>query len=363
MGLLYDQLRPHLPVSQTVNNLIESVQQLPGLEKWSLPETSVQLWPKLLQWGLSIWTTRNIPGTEEIRNKLGTEILTTGEPKFATLAELDGAALCIFLGAVAAGKIPEGKERTADWRMVWPNEYNIDVEVTSAEHKQEHVLRKKAAKDLTEVLFQEYGFDVIVDIVNPTLKSDCEAIVDYISEMKAGDVREVSGHWRVRTEEKRGTNVIWIGGQDQPPDWWGNDMARSCVFQQMITVKDAVTTPSQIQIWFGLPYQSYINPICRKAESPQGTKGLPFLIAFDVANLPSALSKISKSLDGWFGLWKSVSGILIFHRFCDFHRVGWTWQIISNPSATIKLSEHIIPKGANISILNDSYININENNL
>jgi len=76
--------------------------------------------------------------------------LASGRPAPETFAELSGAAICVALGAVAGGRIPRGSGRTADWRMVWPGDAGLDLEVTAAKRKKKHVERQTFATDLAK---------------------------------------------------------------------------------------------------------------------------------------------------------------------------------------------------------------------
>lgn len=116
MGKLFEQLRPHLPANPIVRSFIEALELLPGLERWSPPQPIAAAWPRVVAWGQVVHMTRSLPGAEELHRALAHSVLNDSEPDRDILAELNGAALCIALGAIAAGRIPEDKNRTADWR-------------------------------------------------------------------------------------------------------------------------------------------------------------------------------------------------------------------------------------------------------
>src|SRR5262245_46452408 len=135
MGTWYDKVRRPDSDASIVRDLVESVERLPGLDKWS-PSHGFEIQrTELIRWGYALWMTRSLPGVESLQRTIAREILASGRPAPETLAELDGAALCVALGAVAAGRIPRGSDRTADWRMVWPGNANLDLEITIAKRK------------------------------------------------------------------------------------------------------------------------------------------------------------------------------------------------------------------------------------
>jgi hypothetical protein len=92
-------------------------------------------------------------------------------------------------------------------------------------------------------------------------------------------------------------------------------------------------------VGFGVPYNSYVNPIMRKADFPQGTAGLPFLLAVDVSDLAGALREIPRAVAGFLPFWKAVSGILLFHDVMGVDQVGWLWRLIRNPHSVVPLPE------------------------
>ena len=104
--------------------------------------------------------------------------MASGRPAPETFAELSGAAICVALGAVAGGRIPRGSGRTADWRMVWPGDAGLDLEVTAAKRKKKHVERQTFATDLANALFTaDREFDLVIDLADPPLPEDRDAIL------------------------------------------------------------------------------------------------------------------------------------------------------------------------------------------
>jgi hypothetical protein len=112
---------------------------------------------------------------------------------------------------------------------------------------------------------------------------------------------------------------------------------RLCHFFQAVAGPETTEAPPQVRVWTGLPFVSYLNPVKKKTDAPQGTKGLPFLIAVDVSGLPGALKEIPRAVEGFLPFWPAVSGILLYRDLSGFELVGWEWRFVRNPHATEQL--------------------------
>ncbi len=357
MGRLLDQLQLRAPSGSLARTLVESVEQLPGLTEWSLPEPVGARFLEIFKWGLAITSTRSLPGIEELQTAFGRQVVATGAPTEETFAELSAAALCVSLGSIAAGHIPTGPGRTADWRMVWPEAAEIDVEVTVARRKERHVRRQTEATELAAELFDSARrCDLVVNLVDPTNPRDRTAVVKATKAISCGESQSVPGRWSIQAEPaNREAGTVWTNGQDSAPDWWSQDGARSCAFVQQVDERDTAVVTSQVRVWFGVPYVAYVNPVMRKADSPQGTEGLPFLIAVDVSQLPGAFAEIPRVALGFLPFWTAVGGILLFRSLADFDRVGWSWRLVRNPHAAVQLPESLCAGRTGLVGVTDSY--------
>jgi hypothetical protein len=350
MGTWYEKVSGLVPDAPIVRDLVESVERVPGLDCWSPRDGLENHWIELISWGFVLWMSRSLAGVDRLQRALGAEIVASGGPAPDTFAELSGAGLCVSLGAVAGGRIPRGNGKTADWRMVWPEDAGIDVEVTVARRKERHVERQALAMDLTKTLFKaDRDFDLVVDLVNPTIFEDREAILAVAKTITSGQDVGSPGRWQLRAKAiTRNPTVLFTGGQNQRPTWWPVDDARCSVFHGYVAGLETQHAPPQVQVFFGVPYDSYVNPIMRKANFPQGTAGLPFLVAIDISNLPGAFSEMPRAVTGFLPLWKALSGILLFHNLMGIDRVGWLWRLITNPYADVPLPESLCGARANL---------------
>lgn len=341
MGTLYEKVRGRVPDTPIVRDLVESVERLAGLASWSPPHGAENHWTELIRWGFALWMTRSLGSVDALQRALGAEVLASGGPTPETFAELSGAGLCVALGAIAGRRIPRGNSRTADWRIVWPVNADLDVEVTVAKKKEKHLKRQALATNLANALFQaDRDFDLVIDLADPTAPEDRDAIQATAKTITSGQTEGVPGRWEVRAQEvTREPTVLFIGGQDPRPPWWSADQARCFVFQGQVAGPDTHRAPPQVRVCFGVPYDSYVNPIMRKADSPQGTAGLPFLVAVDISDLPGAFREIPRAVAALLPFWKAVSGILLFHDMTGVDRVGWLWRLIRNPHSVVPLPE------------------------
>src|SRR3989442_6141516 len=148
MGTWYERVRSRGPDGPVVAELIDSVEQLPGLGGWSPQDGLENHWTELIGWGFVLWMTRSLAGVEALHTALVAEILASGRPAPETFAELSAAGLCVALGAVGGGRIARSDAKTADWRMVWPPDARIDLEVTVARRKEKHVQREALGTEL-----------------------------------------------------------------------------------------------------------------------------------------------------------------------------------------------------------------------
>ena len=167
MGSWYTRLRDRLPVAPIVETLVEQVEALPGISGWS-PERGLEMHSSdILHWGLVLWSTRALVETTDLLGEIGAQIVAADRPDPETFAELSAAGLCVVLGATAGEKLMRARHKTADWRLQWPDNCQIDVEVTTARRRRVHVQRNQAASAITASLFApEMVDDLVVHMVD-----------------------------------------------------------------------------------------------------------------------------------------------------------------------------------------------------
>jgi hypothetical protein len=215
------------------------------------------------------------------------------------------------------------------------------VEVTVGRRKRKHVECEALACNLANDLYRtDRDFDLIVELLDPTNREDREAIVTMAETISSGQTKEIQGRWQLRAEKiSREPGVFWIAGQDARPLWWSVAHARCFVIHGDVATPESRRAPPHVHVSFGVPYESYINPVMRKANFPQGTPGIPFLIVLDVSNLPGAFAELPRAIAGFLPIWEVVSGILLFDQFVHPERVGWRWRLLQNPYASMNLPD------------------------
>lgn len=236
MSEWYSKLRERVPDGRIVPELIAAVENLPGMHTWS-PDQGLEtrVWD-LISWGFVLWNTRTFANVETAYREIAKEILESGKPSATTLAELSGAGLCVAFGAASGERIDRSESKTADWRMSWPSGLAVDVEVTKALQKNEHVRRQGLAEELTNALFSfNPEDDIVVHITDPTIEEDRDAVLTVTQGIHSGETRELLGRWQVRCEQiRREPSIVFSGEFDARPSWWCPADARCWELKTML---------------------------------------------------------------------------------------------------------------------------------
>lgn len=144
---LYKRLLPvlpqgHLPI---VRASIESVGRLTGLANWN-PTVTPELAFRVMRIGFPLTDLSSVRTCDPLRSRIADALLNEQHPAPSDLAEINGAALCITLGATALEYVKRSTERTPDFKICWPSQTEIDVEMTCAEEKAAHIERRRIAE-------------------------------------------------------------------------------------------------------------------------------------------------------------------------------------------------------------------------
>jgi hypothetical protein len=350
MGDWYTRLRDRLPDAPIVSTLVECVEALPGIQQWSPRHGLETRWTNILHWGHVLWSTASLVGTSELLADISSEILQTDHPNPDSFAELSAAGLCVSFGALDGERLQRASHPIADWRLRWSGEGLVDVEVTTAKRKPAHIRRSEAAATIAERLFiLEMEDDVVVHIVDPTDAADADAMLAAARSLAKGGTLEEPGRWQVRREDVlRDVKVIVKGELDARPSWWPARDVRSLVIRGILAGPDSTKAPAQLRIFFGVPYDAYINPVMKKADAPQGTAGHPFLLVVDVMGLAGAMTELPEILPGYFAQWSRISGVLLFTDLVALNRSGWVWRLLANPTAAHPLPASLTDGRANL---------------
>jgi hypothetical protein len=348
MGNWYEQLRERLPDGEVAKQLVEAVETLPGIDAWNPKHGLTNKWLDIVRWGLPLHMVRTLPGLDGLRERLAGEILYQDQPNAADLGELNAGALCVALGAVAGGRIPEEEFKTADWYFEWPDG-PVEVEATTAATKKEHLRRRSAAFELLDVFHEPTdAVDTVIHIVDPTSKQDTRELLDAVASNSIATI-EKPGHWQVRKVPiSREITTIYAPATDDPPIWWSAEDVRLSCFRSFIAGPESKAAPTQSRLHWAVPYSAYINPVMKKADEPQGSIDAPFLIATDISALPAGMRELPKAMSGFWDQWTRVSGVLIFHEFVGIGRAGWFWRLLANSHAAVPLPDSLLKHRANL---------------
>lgn len=346
---LYSTLLPALPENALpiVKASIDAVAALPGLESWLPQQVYHGEAMRIVQFGFYLTFLSSVDSVDPLRRQIASAILKNETPNPSHLAEINGAALCVALGATSIEHVKRSSTKTPDFRVSWSNDVKIDLEVTCAQEKPAHIERKKIASSLAKQIHdKERSHDIILHFVEPPEENEVIAIMEASRQIGPGIDIEQPGRWRMRAEKpKREAYTIVTGGeQDESPDWWPRQAVKNFVFYGFLAGPNATEPPPQTRAIFGVPFDAYINPVQNKADRPQRRVDKPFLIAIDIHNLPGAFRKFRSDLPEYFSIWKQLSGVLVFQSWFSTSKIGWWWELIVNPLATYPLPDELVQK-------------------
>jgi hypothetical protein len=159
------------------------------------------------------------------------------------------------------------------------------------------------------------------------------------SAVKSPTPIEESEKWMIKAVKSRRDvhNIYTAGEVYDRPKWWPKQPVEFFTLYQFLADDTGAIAPPQTRVIYGVPFESYVNPVQRKADRPQSSGSGSFLIAIDVEDLPGAFDEFRKRLPEYFLIWPKVSGVLTFRRWVQTSRVGWTCGLLENHSAAIPL--------------------------
>jgi hypothetical protein len=303
----------------------------------------------IASWGISFAIFKENTTLNYLRKKFANQIVKTGEPDSKDMAEISAMTLALGAGAQDIKHIKRSvRGRTPDFRAVWQGK-SVDVEVTRADRKPEHKNIQKNLISLSRQL-QNYlsDFDLTVNLPRPLNSKNLKHMLDAVDKLQIGDELSDIPLWHLQAKPiMRDVGTLITGNRWDPlPDWWDHDLVRTIYFSQIVDTRDAERPHPQIKIFHGLPLTGYINPVQRKADRPQGSKGVPYLIACDTSKLPEAFQEFRRVLPDYFEMWNHVSGFLLFSRYLlpSPWRLFWKALMIPNDLALLPLPDEPISR-------------------
>lgn len=326
---------------------IGALGNLPHMQDWKPKILNLaDAWP-LISWGFPL-TFLNNSTFDRLRADIGLAISEKGAPNTADLSEVNAVALAVALGANGAENVKCTETRTPDFLIAWDDAI-VEFEVTRASQKEAHVVRRSHSHNVAMALqVLKRPFDLIVHLSDLLTQSELTNLLDAASTLDLSEEAESINRWHIRSlSVMREPGALLVAGQkDEFPNWWSEDSVTSCVISQIVDAQGAAVANPQVRVNFGVPIKGYVNPVQRKAEFPQASGNVPFVIAIDVGELPGAFNEFRRSIPHYFSFWSQVSAILVFRDnfTAPFEKIGWLMELIVNPFAASPLPVSVIEK-------------------
>lgn len=254
-----------------------------------------------------------------------------GMPKNVdTWAELMAGGLISNIGC-SIRFVPEIQgHRTPDLIVTSVNGDSADVEVVRAQRRVSHSDLEGFLQALNAAIGvnddRNYGI-----YLGESPEQYLGEIIDAIAAIDNGSRLERPGKWAVVADEPQ-YRAPYTGGDAErqiKPSWWADGPSFRVVSTRLGGEHSPVTSLSA-----KIPLADYLNPIRRKAERPQRSAAIPYVIALESTQLPDAARRIPHQLSGFFPLWSHVSAVLVFVGLFGVNSYTWKCSLIRNPTAS-----------------------------
>jgi len=180
---LYTALVPYLNGKDPTitRNCIHAVTSLPGLQNWVPAVLNDLVARRILSWGLPLALLSDVSSLGPLRRKLASAVLKNDAPDASDVSEIAGAGLVRVLDGNLT-RVPAAKVRkTPDFVAEWSGE-KVDLEITRADEKAEHVRRANAAKYVT----RDCGYEPPYTTMQPTIGAERFSQLKYDSRAFCG---------------------------------------------------------------------------------------------------------------------------------------------------------------------------------
>jgi hypothetical protein len=258
-------------------------------------------------------------------------------PPAAELAEIGCGALVSCLG-LAVDYPKSGNGRSPDLVVVDRSAVVADIEVVCAQQRSIHADELVTQRNLSEAIGTRMDAHVAIFIADELSGDLVDEIVNGVIHVPIGGAIEKEGKWCVVARALPDRKPFEGGSrQEIAPGWWPLAGAQTVVQTVRLGPESPILT-----VVCKTVEASYLNPIRRKAERPQRTGNLPYVIAVDVDALPDAFEEIPKELAGFWAQWKHVSAVLLFFSYQGVGLNGWWCSIVRNPFADVVLPQDML---------------------
>lgn len=266
------------------------------------------------------------------KNKLKevSKAIIEGTPRNAdTWAELMAGGLISSIGCQIRF-IPEAQgQKTPDLHITAANGVSADVEVVRAQQRLSHSELNKFLGTLNAAIGLDDDRNYCIYLgENP--EQHLGEIIDAIASVDNGSRLERSGKWAVVADEPQHRTAYTGGDAERQirPSWW-EDGPNFGVVSTRLGGEHSPITSVRSQV----PLADYLNPVRRKAERPQRSAKIPYIIALEATELPDAARRLQPQLSGFFPLWPHVSAIMVFGSIFGINNYSWPCALLRNPAA------------------------------
>ena len=325
------------PEPKNLNEIIYQITSLPGLANW-IPSGVGSDFLELANFAAC--TAKIDPNScKKLIEKVSNLIKTKHDPDSSIRAELYAAAL-LKEWATSLIYIPESSSPTPDFLAII-NGNTYELEVTSSKEKEEQILRKGIAHQLSKKLLNENNISkCIVRLSDTFSKNDINDVMIASKTLAEGDFIQENEKWYIMN----------LGNSNPPnpnsiPEWAFSKYATPALFSNSFEItlgeNNNLSIPSKNDIQWILSTKSYLNSLSKKQEAKQASGNFPFFILCDVTHLPGAFKWYEEHLEAFLPSWnKKISGVLFMDRaMAQLAILEINYMLIKNLSSDKPLSK------------------------
>ncbi len=330
------------PLTEIGGAALNAFLSLPSVENWKPVNVYGLEVTKALDIGLPFSFLVGNDSASSHRQEVGAKVGRNEEPPEILMSEVHAGALLSNWGA-SVEFVPRQAYPTPDIHVKWSEGAAVDVEVVRGKRRHLHKAIQERLNDFCGVLRPgDRDFNFIGFIADASNEGDLNSMFEAALGLLSGDVAEVPNKWCIRAValEKRDEVVSGRSAELFAPFWWSLDEPSYFAISTLI---GGTENPTTVYIHSLIPDASYRNPIERKATSGQRRLDFPYIIGFDVSELPRAHERILNQLHSDFETWSHVSAVMLFEpRFWyGAERKEYIVSIHSNPYASVGLPEQL----------------------
>ncbi len=325
-------------ICSDIRDLVETVRGLPGMHDWTPSDESPirNAMPALFILRLGMILSRiNDSSFESLLASLSESLRNSGSIDREDEAELITAAL-VRPWCDRVRYIPRSKHGRTPDLIATARGKKIEIEVTTANRKEEQERRRHAASALHSKL-RSIPSDrhIVVHYLDPLTEAEEQAIIEAACRLDIGQATETENRWHVAIAPPQGPTFNTMP-MTPIPAWFPDQLATPASLSAGVHVAGSASAPTaSAQLRWGLSTKSYINPLSKKAERPQGSGESAFAIAMDITQLPGGEQWYASELAGYWQQWPHVSGVLLFHGPAWWVGIGLrvSYTVLLNPYA------------------------------